>query len=83
MQYRSDSERKLKEAAETVAKQQKGEPETLSQLEDERRKNEDLLFRFEEVTAAKADLEVSTVVSRFSVAMHNLRTEFRQRISCT
>lgn len=32
--------------------------ELLSNLEDEKRKNEDLQFRFEEAAIAKADLEV-------------------------
>lgn len=35
--------------------------ELLSQLEDEKKKNEELQFRFEEATITKGDIEVSSI----------------------
>lgn len=57
-QYRIECEKKMKESLDIVTRLKADQDELLSQLEDEKRKNEDLQFKFEEAAITKADIEV-------------------------
>lgn len=59
MQYRSECEAKLKEFSGIVSHLNLNKGQLLSQLDDEKRKTEDLLFKFEEAAITKGDIEVS------------------------
>jgi len=56
-QYREESEAKLLDAQDLLSRLQNEKRELSSQLEDERRKVEDLQFRFEEEAIIKCDIE--------------------------
>lgn len=58
VQYRTECEKKLQDNLEIVCRLKADQNELLSQLEDEKRKNEDLQFKFEEAAITKADVEV-------------------------
>ncbi|XP_064210955.1 CAP-Gly domain-containing linker protein 1 isoform X11 [Tribolium castaneum] len=61
-QYRSQCEQKVRESDDILSKLKVDRDELLSQLEDEKRKNEDLQFRFEEASITKSDIEESILV---------------------
>lgn len=58
LQYRSECESKLKEYSSVLSGLKVDQNELVAQLEDEKRKNEDLQFRFEEASITKSDVEV-------------------------
>jgi hypothetical protein len=60
MQYRAECEIRVLENADLLSELKVDRAELLSQLEDEKRKNEDLQFRFEEAAITKSDFEVKT-----------------------
>lgn len=58
--------------------------ELLSQLEDEKKKNEELQFRFEEAAITKGDIEVShflIVRPKNSLELHTLQQKAKQNVS--
>ncbi|KAF5279166.1 hypothetical protein FQR65_LT03412 [Abscondita terminalis] len=57
--YRAECESKLKEYSTVLSHLNVDRGSLLSQLEDEKRKNEDLQFKFEEAAITKGDIEVS------------------------
>ncbi|KAJ8918792.1 hypothetical protein NQ315_011076 [Exocentrus adspersus] len=57
--YRAECEVKLQEHLTLLNKLKEDRNELVAQLEDERRKNEDLLFRLEEASITKDDIEVT------------------------
>ncbi|KYB25236.1 Restin homolog-like Protein [Tribolium castaneum] len=59
-QYRSQCEQKVRESDDILSKLKVDRDELLSQLEDEKRKNEDLQFRFEEASITKSDIEATS-----------------------
>jgi CAP-Gly domain-containing linker protein 2 len=58
IQYREESEAKLLDIQDLLSRLEKEKGELTSQLEDERRKVEDLQFRFEEEAITKCDIQV-------------------------
>ncbi|KAK7925256.1 hypothetical protein WMY93_007566 [Mugilogobius chulae] len=61
MQYVTDNERTIQQVQALLASTQKDKLELINQLEEERRKVEDLQFRVEEECIFKGDLEQTTV----------------------
>ncbi|XP_044271292.1 CAP-Gly domain-containing linker protein 2 isoform X3 [Tribolium madens] len=61
-QYRSECEQKILQGDEILSKLKVDRNDILNQLEDEKRKNEDLQFRFEEAAITKSDIEESILV---------------------
>jgi CAP-Gly domain-containing linker protein 1 len=57
--YRAECEIRVLENADLLSELKVDRAELLSQLEDEKRKNEDLQFRFEEAAITKSDFEVT------------------------
>ncbi|KAF5269688.1 hypothetical protein FQA39_LY08611 [Lamprigera yunnana] len=57
--YRSDCESKLKEYSTVLSHLNLDRDTLLSQLDDEKRKNEDLQFKFEEAAISKGDIEAN------------------------
>lgn len=74
LQYKSDTEKKLQEQNNLLSKLKAEQNELLSNLEDEKRKNEDLQFRFEEAAITKGDIEVKKPLSL--VYIHKLFINF-------
>ncbi|XP_038615404.1 CAP-Gly domain-containing linker protein 2 isoform X2 [Tachyglossus aculeatus] len=66
-QYVSEAESSLQRARALVDSVQKEKMELLNQLEEERRKVEDLQFRVEEESITKGDLELTTVAEKSRV----------------
>jgi CAP-Gly domain-containing linker protein 2 len=58
IQYREESEAKLLDIQDLLSRLEKEKGELTSQLEDERRRVEDLQFRFEEEAITKCDIQV-------------------------
>ncbi|KAK9738416.1 CAP-Gly domain [Popillia japonica] len=79
--YRLDAEKKLQDHVSLLTQLKNEMKELLSNLEDEKRKNEDLQFRFEEAAIAKADLEVSNETNLVRITeLENQLSSERQRV---
>ncbi|XP_026528166.1 CAP-Gly domain-containing linker protein 2 isoform X3 [Notechis scutatus] len=75
-QYITETEGNLQRARALLEGAQKEKVELLNQLEEEKRKVEDLQFRVEEESITKGDLEQSTMLNkRFVFKMENAGTE--------
>lgn len=63
MQYRLEAEQEREKYAKLLSQLEADRNEILSQLDDEKRKNEELQFRFEEAAITKGDIEVGKTLS--------------------